>query len=547
MLQKILYHIIILLAVGSSAFVGLSFRDQSVPVRVLAIMIVILLILLRLPNLTNKLLLNHKLVQIVLVFTIINFLVLLVLITGGFFSPFSIVIHITTLALAFLWTFSGALTFLISSLLVMSYQLYSLYQSGIFTSIDIPLLSVYSISLLAIVPFSWVVASRYHLKGQLADYLYHQLWTSTTQGNVILDSIEEGVITLDKRLQIVRINQIAQKITGFTEDQIRNRPFFSIFSFKNKEGKLVPPENFPLANILKLQAGFSEKNLSLNIASGSFVSVDFKFSSIIGVNGQAEGLLFIFRDLTSQEKSAEAHSIMGKDFFHLFDLISQADQKASRLAKGEMQEDTGKIIRAANNLLLLYEISSGYISALVDIVDVGQMLGEIAQEVVPLAVRYSVEIKFLPLQNVPTYPVGETQFEKVFPTKKAAYPSQFSIITSRTILYEALKKLMELGILLASSQKQRVVLFDIGQDPDAQIRVNISVPCQEFPWSAADELFQPFFGKIHSSPLLARADGLEGYLAWALAKRINGHLIVSRQANVNYGSLLALTAKFSIR
>lgn len=545
-MQKLLYHIIILLAVGSAAFVGLSFRDQSVPVRVLAIMIVVLLLLLRLPKLTNKLLLTHKLVQVVLVFTIINFLVLLVLITGGFFSPFSIVIHITTLALAFLWTFSGALTFLISSLLVMAYHLYSLYQSGVFTSIDIPLLSVYLISLLAIVPFSWVVASRYHLKGQLADYLYHQLWTTTTQGNVILDSIEEGVITLDKRLQVVRINQIAQKITGYSEDQIRGRPFFSVFSFKNKEGKLIPPENFPLANIMKLQAGFSEKNLFLNIASGSYVRVDFKFSSIIGVNGQAEGLLFIFRDLTSQEKSAEAHSILGKDFFHLFDLISQADQKASRLAMGEMQEDTGKINRAANNLMLLHEISTGYISALVDFVDVGQMLGEIAQEVGPLAARYSVEIKYLPLQNVPTYPMGETQFEKVFPTQTVAYPSQFSLITSRTILYEAFKKLIELGILLASSQKQRYILLDISKDQDAKVRINIYVSCLDFPWYLADELFQPFFGKIKNNTLLARADGLEGYLAKALVKRINGQVIVSRQESSKYGSMLVITAKFSV-
>lgn len=278
MLITLYYFTIFSAAAAAALSLERIFADYLVPLRILVVLVLILLIILQ-RNLSEELF-SKRVFQGTLLFITTLFVILLVVTTGGFLSPFFVIVHITTLGLAFILTFGAAVAFLGATLAALAFHFFSAFQAGI-VSLDIPLLIVYLLSIAAIIPFSWVVASRYHLRGKIADFLSRELFASRREEEAILGNIEEGVITLDPTLRIVRLNNIAQRLTGFREELIKKRPFFSVFSFKDEQGKVLAETNFPISNLATTKWSFRETTLSMSRANGIFFRVDFKFSSIV--------------------------------------------------------------------------------------------------------------------------------------------------------------------------------------------------------------------------------------------------------------------------
>ena len=56
----------------------------------------------------------------------------------------------------------------------------------------------------------------------------------------ILKSLSNGVITLDQNLNIVKINEAAERILGMTSDEVLHRPAAQVFGNRNAVGHPQP-------------------------------------------------------------------------------------------------------------------------------------------------------------------------------------------------------------------------------------------------------------------------------------------------------------------
>ncbi|MBD3182850.1 PAS domain-containing protein [Candidatus Poribacteria bacterium] len=161
---------------------------------------------------------------------------------------------------------------------------------------------------------------------------------------IILDSIAEGVFTINANWQIESFNAAAERITGFTADEAIGRPCYEVFRSD------MCGENCALARSLETGEPVSGCEVNITSKDGKRVPISVSASVLVNDDGQVIGAVESFRDLSEIKRlTAEVHgqydfsNIIGKsrDMQQIFTLIKNlSDTDATVLIRGE--SGTGK-------------------------------------------------------------------------------------------------------------------------------------------------------------------------------------------------------------
>jgi len=161
---------------------------------------------------------------------------------------------------------------------------------------------------------------------------------------IILDSIAEGVFTINDQWRIDSFNAAAERITGFAAEEAMGRSCREVFRSD------MCGRNCALAQ--SLESGTPISNYEVNITSkdGRRIPISVSTAILMDDDGVVIGAVESFRDLSEIKRLvAEVHdryefsNIIGKsrDMQRIFDLISDlADTDATVLIQGE--SGTGK-------------------------------------------------------------------------------------------------------------------------------------------------------------------------------------------------------------
>lgn len=160
----------------------------------------------------------------------------------------------------------------------------------------------------------------------------------------ILDSLAEGVFTVDKNFRISSFNQAAEKITGYSRQEVLGQYCKNIFATDRCVTEC------PIANVL--QAGKNIQEIENVIQTKTGKDIPIKINAAIFKNGDTQpiGGVISFRDMSylskienCMQKQAQFHGIIGqnKDMREIYTLIKEiASTHSSVLIQGE--SGTGK-------------------------------------------------------------------------------------------------------------------------------------------------------------------------------------------------------------
>jgi PAS domain S-box-containing protein len=129
------------------------------------------------------------------------------------------------------------------------------------------------------------------------------LQSEKVKGDIILNSIEDGVVFVDQQGTIQLFNPGAAKITGWDRDEAQGLDWKSVFNFINSKGEAVDPNETPFAKALKTGQTVRDNTANITSKSNSAIAVTFGVSPIIN-DAEVNGLVGIFRDV-SQERQEE--------------------------------------------------------------------------------------------------------------------------------------------------------------------------------------------------------------------------------------------------
>jgi PAS domain S-box-containing protein len=168
------------------------------------------------------------------------------------------------------------------------------------------------------------------------------------QTQIILDSIAEGVFTVDRERRITSFNRAAETITGFTRAQAVGRYCWEVFRASICEQRCA------LEATMETGAPMVDQSVTIINAAGERVPVSISTSPLLDKDGRPLGGVETFRDLSDVESLRKQVSsrftfqdIISKNAHmqHLFDTVELvADSDATVLVTGE--SGTGKELLA---------------------------------------------------------------------------------------------------------------------------------------------------------------------------------------------------------
>ncbi|HSX42470.1 MAG TPA: PAS domain-containing sensor histidine kinase [Candidatus Saccharimonadales bacterium] len=134
--------------------------------------------------------------------------------------------------------------------------------------------------------------------------LANSLQNEQQKSDIILSTIEDGVVFVDGQGTIQLFNQGAAKITGWAQEEAQGLDWKSVFNFIDSKGEAVAEATTAFARALSTGQTARDNNANLKTKSDLTSAVSITVSPIIS-NAEVNGLVAIFRDV-SKERAEES-------------------------------------------------------------------------------------------------------------------------------------------------------------------------------------------------------------------------------------------------
>ncbi|HEY7546163.1 MAG TPA: PAS domain S-box protein, partial [Blastocatellia bacterium] len=126
---------------------------------------------------------------------------------------------------------------------------------------------------------------------------------------VTLSSIGDGVIATDAKGRVTFINQVAQSLTGWRQEEASGKPLESVFNIVNEETRKTV-EN-PALRAMKEGVVVGLANHTVLIArDGSELAIDDSGAPIKSSDGKTMGAVLIFRDISERRRAERERALL---------------------------------------------------------------------------------------------------------------------------------------------------------------------------------------------------------------------------------------------
>ena len=244
---------------------------------------------------------------------------------------------------------------------------------------------------------------------------------------ILLESIGDGVIAIDRHFDIISWNKSATTLTGWKREEALGKPMREVVRFireSDKKEDIVFIEEAMLYGEQKAM----ESNTLLIRKDGTEIPVGDSAAPLFGSSGKVAGAIIVFRDVSKEREARKAREEMVAQIVHDLRAPSTAIMLAAELysdpealAKDpEAMKKGVEIIKEANTRML------GLINSLLDSArsKAGMTKGErmvlsdiiqsVLKEFAPAAARKSVKIEYVQPRDLPQVFAGPERLKEIF-------------------------------------------------------------------------------------------------------------------------------------
>lgn len=502
--------------------------------QLIAASLVLILILTRL-GLSKMTSFGKKMVRLSSVFLSALLIQLLVLSSGGFYSPFLILLHLFTLGTSFLLNLSGAISFLILSLAILILNIFldprimELFRQDIFTVL------LYIISFLVIIPLAQLLIRTYHLKTALSNMLSQYLNLGQQREKSILKGLTEIVIITDADLKILSVSEAVERNLKLSAQDLVGNSLFNALPLKDKAGNKLNTEILAIDNILADRATRIINDCYLEL-SGKLTEIVIQIRPILDQLRKVSQLVFMISD--AKDSAETRHNDLEQALKRHQAIVANLKKAFLKNHQPQLNFQVETLNQIEEDLLTALEIEDHPIKTNASSINVAEVCQQIIFKKQELARSLNILIKFV----LPKADAAEAARLRLLANNvqpEVLGISNFLVPTDPKWFQLIIQKLLEVAILVAASNKSSEVILH-AESAGRQVAVVISTDCEFKKGEKKDDLFTKYYGSFASWPYLNFGSGLEGFIAKMVAEKLNIPL------DVNYYSF-AKQLKFILK
>jgi len=349
------------------------------------------------------------------------------------------------------------------------------------------------------------------------------------KSDIILASIDDGVVLLDATGVIRLFNPAAENITGWSAKDAIGLDHQSVLKFINGKGEAYAPIQNPLNKTLQNKTPSRDSQSSLKTNSERIIPIAISVSPLGQDIGQAGGVVAVFRDVTTErqheKQSAEFIStashemrtpvaaIEGYLALALNEKVATVDAKAREyLVKAHLS--TVHLGNLFQDLLTASKSEDGRLSNHPVVIDMGEFLQQITSDI-----KFTAEKKGLTLEFL--IGGGDKSVSASDGNQRVIRPL-FYVNADPERLREIVTNLFDNAVKY--SEKGRITVGLTGNDSVVQFR--ISDTGQGIPSTDIAHLFQKFYRVDNSATRVIGGTGLGLFICKKIVELYGGRIWV---------------------
>lgn len=358
------------------------------------------------------------------------------------------------------------------------------------------------------------------------------------KSEIILNSIEDGVILLDANRTIQLYNNGAEKITGWGQKDAIGLDYRSVIKLVNDKSEPYTEEQDPFSRIFSEIAPIRDNTASLMTSGGKTIAISLSVSPLISTNNEVTGAVGVFRDVTNERQeekqraefiSTASHemrtpvaAIEGYLALAMNERVSRIDGKAREYLE-KAHSSTQHLGKLFQDLLTSAKAEDGRLQNFPVVVELGEFLQQLTEDM-----RFTAEKKGLAVDYIIGASAGAPSSKGVG-SQKLIKPLYY-VVADPDRLREVIINLFDNAIKYTDTGKITVGLA--GDDKVAQIHIQDTgsgIPAEDVP-----HLFEKFYRVDNTSTRTVGGTGLGLFICRKIIELYNGRIWV--ESTLNKGS-----------
>ena len=367
-------------------------------------------------------------------------------------------------------------------------------------------------------------------KASQAHNLANSLRSEKMKSDIILNSIEDGVVLLDAEKTIQLFNPAAGRISGWDPKEATGIDYKGVLALYNDKGEPYQEANDPFSRVFTEKKTVHDNIANIQTRSKSTVAVDITASPLLSAENEVRGVVGIFRDVSEQRKeeakradfiSTASHemrtpvaAIEGYLALAMNDNVTKIDAKARGFLE-KAHDSTQHLGKLFQDLLTSAKAEDGRLTNHPTVLEVGQFLTALTD-----ALKFSAQKKGLGIEFV----MG-AQGNIIDASDTGMVKPLYYVHVDADRIREVITNIFDNAVKYTESGKISVGLT--GDNNVVQIRVSDTgpgIPAEDVP-----HLFQKFYRVDNSATRTIGGTGLGLFICRKIVEMYNGRIWVESQ------------------